>query len=398
MTIEVVIVGGGPAGASTALHLVRREGIRPASIAIVDGATFPREKPCAGAISRWGLRALEEIGFTASVPQVKMRGLRVLHGALGGAGTFELGVVVRRSEFDTELLHAARGDGVVVLEGAALAGLTRRRTGWLVSTSRGEITARHVIACDGAGSRTRKLLGLREPARKGHLYVTETLPVASDAGPRGGLCDFDLGVSNQGLEGYYWDFPTIIGGVAHVSRGIYHANLTPSSRVKEVLEGALLARGIVPSAVKLKPFSTRPFVRGTILAHEGVLFVGEAAGIDRSTGEGIAQSILMAAIAARHVARALRTGAPRFEAYGEEVVRARVGRHLLQSAWLAERVFGEGGLAFRQFLARSPRAREAGARWYRGERLSRITKARLAGLLAWEAARSLTGKVARAGG
>ena len=64
-------------------------------------------------------------------------------------------------------------------------------------------------------------------------------------------------------------------------------------------------------------------------------------------------------------------------AYASEVLSSRVGRHLLQSAWLAPRVYGPRGKIWRGLLARSPFAREAGARWYQGERLSWAAKVRL---------------------
>src|SRR5205807_539336 len=106
--------------------------------------------------------------------------------------------------------------------------------------------------------------------------------------------------------------------------------------------------------------------------------VGEAAGIDATTGEGIAQAILLGAIAAKHLARAVRLGAPRVDGYARDVIVSRVGRHMLQSAWLARRVYGRRGAMWRRFLVDSEVARAAGARWYEGRRLSWATKAELA--------------------
>ncbi len=393
--LDVAIVGGGPAGTSTALHLARAERIAPERVAMFDAATFPREKPCAGAVSAWGLEALGAIGVPLDVPHVPMRGLRVLDGEERGASVHAggIGVVVRRSEFDASLWRRAAADGVTAHDGEALSALSRVPGGWQLVTTKRTVTARLVAACDGAGSRVRKLLALPEAARKGHLYVLETAPAACDDGPRAGLCDFDMTPCAWGAEGYYWDFPTIIDGEPHVSRGIYHANLTPSSTVKAMLGRALAARGIDIASVRLKPFSTRPYVEGSIAALDRLALVGEAAGIDATTGEGIAQAILGGAIAARHLARSLRTGLGDLGGYAHDLRAHRVGRHLLQSAWLARAAYGPRGAAWRRYLARSAVARDAGMRWYAGEPLTWKRKGRLAGGLAMELARHVAGAV-----
>lgn len=375
---DVAIVGGGPAGTSTALHLVREQGIRPDRLVIVDKARFPRDKPCAGAVSQLGVDALRAVGVRVNVPFVAMRGVRVLWEGAVGETLCEMGIVIRRSEFDAQLIGEARGDGVVVREEEALRAVERIAGGFRLTTRNGTLTTRLVAVCDGAGSTTRKLLGIPEPERKGHLYVLETEPVAADTGTSRRLIDFDLSVLEDGLQGYYWDFPTIIDGAPHVSRGIYHANLTPSSDVKASLGRALARRGVDIATVKLRPFSTRPFVSTSTLAQDGLVLVGEAAGIDRATGEGIGQAIVMGAIAARHVARALRTGGACFEAYAEAVRTSTIGRHMLQSAWLARRVYGRMGQPARRLLLSSTFARDAAMRWYNGSSLGWSTKARLA--------------------
>jgi flavin-dependent dehydrogenase len=167
-----------------------------------------------------------------------------------------------------------------------------------------------------------------------------------------------------------------------VSRGIYHANFTAQPELKRHLARSLAARGLDLTRLALKPFSTRPLVPGSIFSRHGLVLVGEAAGIDATTGEGIAQALLMGGMAASHLARALRRGDDDVGAYGDEVRGSVVGRRLLQSAWLARRVYGEHGRGWRRFLARDRLALEAGAHWYSGRRLSWATKVGLGARLA----------------
>ena len=384
---DLAIVGGGPAGSSTALHLVRHEKVRADRIVIVDKAKFPRDKPCAGAVSQLGLDVLAEIGVVPRSPREEMRGVRVIQDDKVGETIAPMGAVFRRTEFDAELLRLAESDGVAVREGEGLKSLERVDTTWRLGLGNGEsIAARFVAAADGAGSTTRKLLGLREPERKGHLYVLDTPVTDADTGVQRGLVDFDMSVLGDGIQGYYWDFPTPLDGRTQVSRGIYDANLSRAgeANAKDALAKALAKRGIDIAKTKLRPFPTRPYVPGSVAALRGLVLVGEACGIDQTTGEGIAQAIEMGRIAAKHLARALQNGHRDFSAYARDVRISTTGRHLLQSAFMAKRVYASIGSPARKLLLNSDYARTEAIRWYRGENLSWGTQLKLGvGLARW---------------
>ncbi|HTJ80067.1 MAG TPA: FAD-dependent oxidoreductase, partial [Polyangiaceae bacterium] len=57
---KIVIVGGGPAGLAAALALAERG--RASDVVVLEKATYPREKPCAGAVSARGLKVLDALG------------------------------------------------------------------------------------------------------------------------------------------------------------------------------------------------------------------------------------------------------------------------------------------------------------------------------------------------
>ena len=57
-TFDVIVVGGGPAGASTAFQLARH-GVR---VRVLERARFPRAKPCAECLSPQASRVLNDMG------------------------------------------------------------------------------------------------------------------------------------------------------------------------------------------------------------------------------------------------------------------------------------------------------------------------------------------------
>ncbi|HLL22769.1 MAG TPA: FAD-dependent oxidoreductase, partial [Kofleriaceae bacterium] len=65
---DVLIVGGGPAGISTALHL--QAAAPHLRVVVLEKERYPREKICAGGIGARAFRILEKIGVTVDCPRV----------------------------------------------------------------------------------------------------------------------------------------------------------------------------------------------------------------------------------------------------------------------------------------------------------------------------------------
>ncbi|HEX7844006.1 MAG TPA: FAD-dependent oxidoreductase, partial [Kofleriaceae bacterium] len=72
---DVAIVGGGPSGISTALHL--QAAAPDARIVVVEKERYPRDKICAGGIGARAFRLLERIGVDVVCPQVALDALAI---------------------------------------------------------------------------------------------------------------------------------------------------------------------------------------------------------------------------------------------------------------------------------------------------------------------------------
>ncbi len=374
----MIVVGGGPAASAFMLALAQRAPDVAKRSLVLEKERHPREKYCGGAVSAFGLEELGALGYTLDVPHVPIDGFRVRFSQRAAEHQRPgMGVVIRRNEFDHSLWRAAARTGAGMQEGETVTSIARDGATWVVTTNLSIHRSRVLIGADGAGSRVRKLLSFVEPRKHCRLYVLETPPTPSDD-VQSRTLEFDLSVVEEGIQGYYWDFPIMLDGAHAVSRGIYHMNTTPRKDLKEVLKRALAKRGVDPEAVTYKPFSERGYVHGAELSRHGVMLIGEAAGIDVVTGEGIAHAVVYARIAAGLAARGLAKNSLHFEAYGALVRNSLMAQHLRQSSALAPYVYGAKAERWAAFLAARPEVVAACAEWYEGRPLKNTRMLRIA--------------------
>jgi flavin-dependent dehydrogenase len=106
---EVIIVGAGPAGCSSALQLLNLAPHLAGRVLLLDKAVFSRAKLCAGCLSPAADRALSQLGLVGGPPSIPIhKAILILP---TGRLTFEqlnLARVVSREEFDYFLLQTAR--------------------------------------------------------------------------------------------------------------------------------------------------------------------------------------------------------------------------------------------------------------------------------------------------
>jgi len=375
-------VGGGPAGIATALFLSAAAPDLTDRIVVLEKERYPREKPCAGALGARGDAALASIGVTVDVPSVSIDGLAVR--ALGRTTVVrepKVGRVVRRVEFDAELAAVASRRGIDVRDGVRATALERHDDSVTVRTTNGELRADVVVGADGVSGFVRRALGFGPAPHLAQAIEVDTEPVATDL--ERDVLLFDL--SDRSYPGYYWDFPTLVDGRPMVCRGVYYLKSasTEPIEIEDVLARELAMRGLDLGVYAKRRYAERGFDPRAPVSVPRVLLVGEAAGVDPVTGEGIAQAIQFGSFAGRYLAERIRARDFRFSDSMQRVHGASVGRDLRVRCAALALAYGKRRPAIERFLLDTPDFVRVGLQHFAGRRWSRGSALRAAKNAAW---------------
>lgn len=328
---DVIIVGAGPAGATLGSELARR-GL---SVLILEKEKMPRDKTCAGGITR---RTAGLLDFDIdTVAERTTYGVRI---------TYRLGAecikrhrrpfvyMVKRSAFDRILVQKAQYAGATIVEGVEVEGVVADGRSAKVATTGGDFDARIVVGADGANGVVAKSAGLMRGARL-DLALQAEVSVNGDEMTR---WDSLIGIDQGQLPGGYgWVFPK----KDHLSVGV-GGDARLSKKLKPYLERLLHHVGI-DSVGDIQGGLLPMRGRGTAIQRGNILLLGDAAGlINPITREGIYYAIRSARLAAPVVADALQSESIDLSEY-QRVVDAQLMPSL------------QMGGALRQVFTQSPR-------------------------------------------
>ena len=289
---DVIVSGAGPAGSTAA----RECASRGLSVLQLDKATFPRDKPCGGAVAE---RAAALLPF--SLDPVVERTAHRARISLRGTGAFEPTCefsvhLTQRTKLDAFLVERAVAAGVTLREREQIQEIERSPSQVLVRTRSETFTGRALVAADGANGTTAELAGIpsgmvRGVALEGNLHSRNGFPAEWSE-----TIAFDYGVCSGG---YGWVFPKC----DHLNLGVGGFRHT-GPNLRERLAGIVRSFGYDPADLRnLRGHNLPVRQRDTPLAAENVLLVGDAAGLlDPLMGEGIYAAIWSGCTAARHLA------------------------------------------------------------------------------------------------
>jgi flavin-dependent dehydrogenase len=127
----------------------------------------------------------------------------------------------------------------------------------------------------------------------------------------------------DGLQGYYWDFPSMKQGKSLMNRGLFDSRARPErpkANLVEELRSALAERDRDLDDYELKGHPIRWFDAKGRFAMPRVILAGDAAGADPLMGEGISFALGYGDVAADAVADAFESQDFKFADYGERVL------------------------------------------------------------------------------
>ena len=325
---DVIVVGMGPAGSSTAYEL-SHAGL---SVLGLEKYTHPRYKVCGGALSA----RIDHI-LPPEYKEVVEESVHRLQFSYSPEESYfvespePFAFMVMRSRFDKWLMSRAQQSGTEVHEDEAVKKLETLPDGIAVTTTKGKYCGRVVVGADGAMSVVAQQLfagrGLRKiPALESEIFgVSE---IREPLSPQPGALKLAIISLNAAKKGYGWIFPKRDGlsiGVGEFVRG----DSRPKRSFQQFSqEEPSLAGLTIPTPVghPIPVFNRYPGVKGNKwnggLVHGRAVLVGDAGHlVDPLLGEGIMYAVRSGQLAGESIVNFLQGEQDNLEEYEHAIMR-----------------------------------------------------------------------------
>ena len=147
---KVMIVGGGPAGISTWLHLQKYAPQLASHTLVIEKAVFPRDKLCAGGVGGWSADVLRHLEIKLDIPYIFVSDLEfIFEKEIYHFHQPNCFMLVQRIDFDYALVKSAVNRGLELHEDEMFIDVTRDHNRLIVETNKREYRVKTLIGADG---------------------------------------------------------------------------------------------------------------------------------------------------------------------------------------------------------------------------------------------------------
>jgi len=348
---DVIVVGSGPAGMSTAMHLTKLIPSIQHRMVVLEKTRHPRSKICGGGIGASADYWLKRLDIRMSIPSLELNRIRIImdHDRYTEYVVLDdaLFRTVMREEFDEALVEKARTLGIEVAQNEPAVSLSCKDDTVVVETPKRNLTTKILVGADGAKSMIRQKL-YRKSQTGGPRTTCSTLRLMEQVDTdcpehrdMEAVIDFTQ-TFRHGIPGYAWSLPVINQGQTWLNIGVCNFRISSDKgcSLRQLLREFLPSRGVSMDESRLDSHPIRWFHPSSILSATRVLLVGDAAGIDPLWGEGISFSLGYGHLAANSILRALNLEDFSFPTYKEELLEHQVGQGLMSRLKLADKLYG----------------------------------------------------------
>ncbi len=318
---DVLIVGGGPAGCACALAM-HNKGYR---VALIDKASFPRDKVCGDAIPGQSFKAIHQLHPQWATALQQFTDQTPIHAsrAIFGNNSFRYQWKLfasnsKRIDFDYFLHNLVRNEtNTTLINNEQVASVNQSPEGIVCTLkSGGQLQAALVIGCDGSNSIVKRSL-LKKTDNKEDVYAAVRIYYSGITGVTPGENEFHY---LKEVEGYFWIFP-LPNQWCNVGFGILKNKQkqgapTDARKTLETIINSAAFKQRFQHAVpmsKLTGYSLPVWGKTQVLSGERCLLAGDAAClVDPLQGHGIDKAIRSGIMAANQAVKSLK--ANRFDA------------------------------------------------------------------------------------
>ena len=351
MDADVIIVGSGPAGISTALFLARLSLNGSPKVLVLEKQKHPRPKLCGGGIICDGINMLNQLDLDLSeIESIKVDECRFEYGGHGFTLFYDdIGMqIVDRERFDAWLVKKARARGVKVIENATVTGIKKEKDCMRVQIGETTMRCKVVVGADGSASTVRHSFW---PINRAVSTAFEFFEKPNPKHPDHSeviRAQLDFAIISEGINGYRWHFPMKIDSASTWNGGVYNSRLCTTKngskksfpkaneRLKQFLQMDGFTKESMPTILG---HPIRHFDKKQELARPGVLLVGDAAGVDSLFGEGIPFALKYGEIAAHEIIEAFADSDFGFKNYTRRIAGNAFGRVLARRSVLGRLLY-----------------------------------------------------------